>query len=141
MSTVIDKNFLDYTGLSTYDEKIKQWALEETGPNVYYGTCTSEAAVTAKAVSVSSNQNYKLATGELIMVLFSAAVPASATLNVNTSGAKSIYYRGSALIANVIKADDLVTFVYDGTYFHIIAIDRNRPSVSFNNTELVVDLT
>ena len=85
-----------------------------------YGTCATAAATTAKTVTLS---NYVLTTGGYISVKFTYAVPASATLNVNSKGAKSIYYKGSAITAGVIKAGDMATFVYDGSKYHLVSID------------------
>ena len=49
---------------------------------------------------------------------------ASPTLNINSTGAKAIYYRGAALTdTSLIKAGDTVTMIYS-TYYHIIAIDK-----------------
>jgi hypothetical protein len=54
-----------------------------------YATCSTAAATAAKVASLSS---YSLATGGVVAVKFTYDVPASATLNVNNKGAKSIYY-------------------------------------------------
>ena len=53
---------------------------------------------------------------------FTYAVPASATMNINSKGAKSIYYNGAAITAGIINADDLAVFMYDGTQYHLIYI-------------------
>ena len=86
-----------------------------------YGTCATEAATTAKVVTLS---NYALQTGGQVSVKFTYAVPASATMNINDKGAKNIYYKGAAIVAGVIKAGDIATFIYDGTQYQLIAIDR-----------------
>ena len=86
-----------------------------------YGTCATEAGTTAKVVTLS---NYALQTGGQVSVKFTYAVPASATMNINGKGAKNIYYKGAAITAGVIKAGDLATFIYDGTQYQLIAIDR-----------------
>lgn len=87
-----------------------------------YGTCDTDAATAAKVVTLSS---YALTTGGIVAVKFTYDVPASATLNINSKGAKAIYYRGAAITANVIKAGDVATFVYS-TYYHLISIDRDN---------------
>lgn len=86
-----------------------------------YGTCSTAAATTAKAASLS---NYNLVVGGYISIKFIYDVSANATLNVNNRGAKNIFYKGSKIIADVIKAGDLVTFIYDGTQYVITSIDR-----------------
>lgn len=85
-----------------------------------YATCSTAEATVAKTASLSS---YALTTGGIVAVKFTYAVPASSTLNINSKGAKAIYYQGAAIKAGVIKAGDLATFVYNGTYYHLLAID------------------
>lgn len=86
-----------------------------------YATCSTAAATAAKAATLS---NYVLVKGGVVAVKFDNAVPASATLNVNSQGAKNIYYKGSAITANVIQAGDTATFMYDGTQYNLLAVDR-----------------
>lgn len=88
-----------------------------------YGTCATAAATTAKAVTLSS---YSLTKGGVVSVKFTYAVPASATMNINSKGAKAIYYRGAAITAGIIEAGDVATFIYDGTQYHLLTVDRHR---------------
>ena len=88
-----------------------------------YGTCATAAATTAKVVTLSS---YSLATGGVVSVKFTYAVPANATMNINSKGAKNIYYRGAKIIAGIIEAGDVATFIYDGTQYHLLTVDRHR---------------
>ena len=67
--------------------------------------------------------DYNLTPNGIVAVTFSADVPAEATLNINSQGTKPIYFRGSAIVANVIKGGDTVTFAYDGTHYDILCID------------------
>ena len=85
-----------------------------------YGTCATAADTTAKVVTLS---NYSLVTGGIVSVKFDYNVPASATMNINSKGAKAIYHRGAAIAAGVIEAGDIATFIYS-TNYHLIAIDR-----------------
>lgn len=87
-----------------------------------YGTCSTAAATAAKTATLSG---YYLVTGGTVSVKFTYAVPASATLNINGKGAKQIYYRGSAIAANIIQAGDTATFIYNGSQYHLLAVDRN----------------
>lgn len=86
-----------------------------------YGTCSTAASTAAKVVTLSG---YTLTTGGTVSVKFTYAVPADATMNINSRGAKSIYYRGVAITADVIKAGDVATFVYNGTQYVLLAVDR-----------------
>ena len=91
-----------------------------------YGTCATAAATTEKAVTLSS---YSLVTGGIVSVKFTYDVPANATMNINSKGAKSIYNKGAAIAAGVIKAGDVATFIYSGQY-HLIAIDRWQKGIA-----------
>lgn len=63
------------------------------GVKMYYGLCTSAADTAAKVVTVGAEQDFKLTVGALLMVKFTKSNTASnVTLNVNSTGAKSIYY-------------------------------------------------
>lgn len=85
-----------------------------------YATCSTAAATTAKTAALSS---YALTANGIVSIKFTYDVPASATLNINSKGAKAIYYKGAAITAGVIKAGDTATFIYN-TYYHLISIDR-----------------
>lgn len=91
-----------------------------------YGTCATAEATAAKAAALSG---YALTLGGIVAIKFTYAVPASATLNINSKGAKNIFYKGAAITANIIKAGDTVTFIYDGTQYHVISIDRDNNTV------------
>ena len=84
-----------------------------------YGTCATAAATKAKAVTLSS---YSLVTGGIVAVKFTYDVPAGATLNVNSKGAKAIYYHGAAITDGIIKAGDVAYFIYS-TYYYLLGVD------------------
>lgn len=87
-----------------------------------YATCSTAASTVAKTASLSS---YALTTGGIVSVKFTYDVPAGATLNINSKGAKAIYYRGSAITAGIIKAGDTATFIYS-TNYHLISVDKSQ---------------
>lgn len=84
-----------------------------------YATCSTAAATTAKTAALSS---YALTANGIVAIKFTYDVPAGATLNINSKGAKAMYHRGAAITAGVIKAGDTATFIYN-TYYHLISID------------------
>lgn len=86
-----------------------------------YATCDTAAATAAKAATLAS---YALTAGGYVGVKFTYAVPAGATLNVNSKGAKAIYYKGSAITSGIIQAGDLAVFLYNGSQYHLVGIDR-----------------
>lgn len=92
-----------------------------------YATCSTAEATTAKVGTLSS---YTLTTGGIVAVKFTYAVPANATLNINSKGAKAIYYKGAKITAGVIKAGDLATFIYNGSYYHLISIDSAPTTIT-----------
>lgn len=95
--------------------------------NIAYGTCSTAAATAAKEVVIVGNTNWGLTAGSIICVKFSVTNTAqNPTLNVNGTGAKNIYHNGTAITAGVIKAGDIATFVYDGTQYQLIAVDRTH---------------
>lgn len=98
-------------------------AINEAYSGQGYGTCETAAATTAKVVTLS---NYELNTGGIIAVKFTYNVPANATLNVNSKGAKNIKYKNANIIAGIINAGETATFMYDGSYYHLLSTDRER---------------
>lgn len=83
----------------------------------HYGTCSTAAGTAAKTVALS---NYVLVTGALVTVKFTVTnTAANPTLNVNSTGAKAIYYRGSAVPAAALQANATYVLVYDGTNYDI----------------------
>lgn len=87
-----------------------------------YGTCATAESTTAKVVTLA---NYSLMNGGYVSVKFTYAVSANATMNINSKGAKAIYYRGSAITGGVIKAGDIATFIYNGTNYILLGVDSN----------------
>ena len=89
-----------------------------------YGSCSTAAATAAKTVTVN---NFDLDTGSRIAVKFTVTNTASnPTLNVNSTGAKAIYYRGSAISAGYLAQNRTYEFVYNGTQWEVVGdIDTN----------------
>ncbi len=83
-----------------------------------YGACSTAAATKAKAVTLSG---FTLVTGAIVGVKFSYDNTATApTLNVNSTGAKSIYYKGEAVAAGLLKASYVYLFQYNGTQYELL---------------------
>ena len=99
----------------------------------YYGNSSTSATTKAKTVNIDG---FHLCTGNRVYLRFSNVnTTGSPTLNINNLGAKSIYYRGSAIADGLEKymlTNSAMTFVYDGTGFQISdmsAFDAIRLSV------------
>ena len=89
-----------------------------------YGTCTTAEATAAKAAALT---DYALVKGGIVAVKFTNGLCASATLNVNGKGAKSIFIHGAAATATTAKevlAGDIAYFMYDGTQYQFLGSDR-----------------
>lgn len=90
------------------------------GVKMYYGICTTAAATAAKVVTVGADQDFKLTVGALVMVKFTISNSASSvTLNVNSTGAKSIYYNNAVYTGTSTTvcgyANAHFIYMYDGT--------------------------
>lgn len=82
-----------------------------TADVLHYAVCATAADTAAKTVSIN---NFNLATGARVSVRFSTTNTAvNPTLNVSNSGAKPIFYNGSAITAGYLLADKVWDFVYD----------------------------
>lgn len=92
----------------------------------HYGVCNTEAETAEKAVACN---NFSLDTGSVITVKFTTTNTAQSdvTLNVNSTGAKSIKYRNSvAPSSSLFVAGRTYQFVYDGESYQLIGdIDTN----------------
>lgn len=86
-----------------------------------YAVCNTAYITAAKTATMT---DYILKTNGFVAVKFINPVPANATLNINSEGAKPILYRGQAIINGIIKGGDVVTFIYDGTNYQIVSLDN-----------------
>lgn len=103
----------------SYEDSV---AIPTAKGSTFYGTCSTTASSAAKVVTCSG---FDLQQGNIIGILFSTANTASLpTLNVNGTGAKSIYIGSSTpnAMTNVLKwvANTMVYFLFDGTYYRYI---------------------
>ena len=86
-----------------------------------YATCGTAAATAAKVAATTPGSNFSLETGARVTVKFTVTnTAANPTLNVNSTGAKAIYYRGSAISAGYLAANRTYEFVYNGTQYDFI---------------------
>lgn len=108
--------------------------------NIAYATCSTAAATAAKVATVSGNSNWQLQVGSIVVIKFTnTSTASSCTLNVNSTGAKSIYYRGSAITAGIIAAGDTATFIYNGSQYVLISSDSASSSTGDTNVDDVCD--
>ena len=91
-----------------------------------FGTCATDAEIKPKVALLNG---YALKKGSFVSILFRYAVPAGATININNTGVKSIYDKGSSIKAGVINAGDIATFVYTGGYYCLVSV--SSPSQTY----------
>ena len=86
-----------------------------------YATCGSAADVVAKTATTSSG--FALTTGRKVTVKFTNGNTANnMTLNIDSTGAKAVYLKGSSVANNIISAGDTVDLIYNGTQYDIVGI-------------------
>lgn len=91
-----------------------------------YGISSNNANSAARTSSISK---FELKKGGIVAIKFTTDIDiTNPSLNISSTGSKPIYYRGSALPRGTVNAGDTVTFIYDGTYYHIISIDKDIPA-------------
>ena len=88
------------------------------------GVCSTAGTTTAKAATCA---NFSLADGAFVIVKFTNNnTVAKPTLNVNSTGAKPIFYKGAAIAADQIAAGGVYLFRYDGTNWDVVGnVDDN----------------
>ena len=98
--------------------------------SVPYGSCSTAIGTQAKTVSVG---NFSLETGAIVAVKFTKGNShASPTLNVSSTGAKSIYYKGAAL-SQGLEVNGVYTFIYNGSQWDLIGeidTDTNTQTIT-----------
>lgn len=77
---------------------------------------TAGGTSTALTAGIS---NFELAAGVYVNIKV-GTVNANATLNVNNTGAKDIYYNGIQINANMLSEDNIYTFIYTGAHWDIV---------------------
>ena len=97
--------------------------------NVWYGTCSTAYGTTQKDVTTTSG-DFTLTTGAMVRVKFAAHNGAAApTLKVDNTAATAIKTIGSTVNNYAWNADEVVDFVYDGTYFMMVEGGLASPTV------------
>ena len=89
-----------------------------------YGTCDTAAATAAKVATIQDSQEFTLLTGTTVHIKFTYSnTVASPTLNVNSTGAKSIMRYGTTAPSTNVNtswnAGSVLSFTYDGTYWQM----------------------
>lgn len=92
----------------------------DTKTKIWYGTCSTAAATAEKAVTVEET-GFSLVEGVLLIVKFSTANTASSIkLNVNETGAKSVYAYGTTASSPRYGSHMPCLFRYNGTSWDVV---------------------
>lgn len=96
-----------------------------TADITHHGSSSTGASTAAKTVSIT---DFSLKTGSKISVKFTNAnSAANPTLNVSSTGAKTIRYNGSNLPSTQYwAAGAVVEFIYDGTYWNVVGTIKDN---------------
>ena len=73
--------------------------------------------------------------GQVINFIAGATNTTAATLNVNSLGAKDIYYKGAALSGYEMIASRVYTVFYDGTRFQLLGVEFKHGCVVYSDTQ------
>lgn len=85
---------------------------------IHYGICSTAAGTVEKTVACTG---FTRVTGARICVKFTVTNTApSPTLNVNSTGAAPIYYRGSAINAGFLGEDRTYQFIFNGNQYDFV---------------------
>lgn len=113
--------------------------INEMAGRVFFGHCSTSSSTSSKIVSLDGAGNanftslFSLEKGVMVCVCFNnTSTITSLTLNVESTGDKSIRLNGSSYIPSYFwRSGSYVTFLYDGSYWNIVSIDSNVASTSY----------
>ena len=125
-------------GKLTTAVKLEGVSFDGSANTSYYATCSTAAATAAKTATIA-DQTFVLQTGARVFVKFTYAnSAANSTLDVNSTGAKAIYYNGSAIAKSVTDANGTYEFVYNGTQWELVGdLDTNNTYTAATATPLM----
>ena len=91
-------------------------------------TAYAEYTGDSTAVAVTTICGYfpaGLIEGAKVIIKIEGDITTIKSLNVNGTGAKNVYYKGSSLSSGTISKYCIYEFVYDGNYWRILGVDTN----------------
>ena len=107
-------------------------------PTLYVTAATTDSGGT---YTTSTLTGFELTDGATVQVKFPSTNKAGATLSVNSTTAKAIYYNGAAVAAKALKANHIYNLTYDGTQWQVVGdldtdTNTHRP-IQVNGTEVL----
>ena len=127
--------------------QIKYDGIEYAIAHSAYAECADAAATQAKVANLvtdgdTSNNGFTLIKGVTVNVKFTNTnTAASPTLNVQGSGAKSIFYKGAAVPTSFLQSGRTYTLTYDGTNWTVVgditAVTNSGPTLAWGTTSTI----
>lgn len=96
-----------------------------------YAVCDTEETDASKLINIDG---FKVTIGGILSVRFINPVTTAGTKLLINDVAYPVYYRGEEITEGVIGEDDTATFMFDGTNYNMIAIDKVGGGDSVNVT-------
>lgn len=126
-------SYSDYAWDGTEWVPLATHNIDAIWPQIGYYECATAAATAAKTVAAPG---YVLATGGNVRIKMTYAnTAANVTLNINSTGAKALYYDGAqASSSNSWDAGDVLTIYYDGTQYQVQVSAGTAAKVKYDNT-------
>jgi hypothetical protein len=88
-----------------------------------WGFCSTSSEISSKEVEISPD--YSLVKGGIVAIYFTFNCVGNFTLNINGTGAKPVNYKNSSTLPDyTIISGDTGVFMYDGSIYHLLAVDR-----------------
>lgn len=118
-SVALVSKTMEYSGISTYQLLLHEGIFpvaEQENVEGFYPLSLSVIATTDSLLP------YSLESPRKIVVHFCKDIGSGATLNINDTGARPIFFKGSEIQNNLIKNGDTALFEYDGTNYVCLAI-------------------
>lgn len=115
----------------------------------HYASCPTATGTSTKVATIDPTMTFSLVTGARVTVTFANPIYSTAntnnlTLNVNNTGAKTVFFNGEALKQNNALLNSLnnktLEFVYDGTNWLLVGgipTAEKLTSVDFGGTDSV----
>ncbi len=111
----------------------KETLIDNTAVNIGYFVCDTAAGTAAKVLTVAG---YELLLGGSFKVKFiNRNTAGSATLNINSKGAKALYYGGKPVSAfNSWDNNEVVEIYYDGINYYANNVESNLKMFPMEST-------
>ena len=91
-----------------------------------FATCATAGSTQAKTVTITG---FEPKVNGIVSILFTYGFTTSSpTLNISSKGAKPIMLKGEAIPMGKVRNNTILTMVYDGTNYNVIAIETLTPS-------------